>query len=810
MFQDLRFGFRMLRRQPGFSLLAILCLTLGIGANAAIFSWIEGIILRPYPLVVDSDRLLVLAGTLRGDAQPQELSYPDFEDLRDRCKLFDAFIAEKITGTTLSIGDRAERTPGSMVSANYFDAMGIRPVLGRAFSPSDDVGRNAHPVTVISYQVWQERFRGDPQIIGKTQILNGLPYTIVGVAPKGFYGTFVGWAFQFWVPISMQQQFNGGNYALEDRNARFIEGFVRLKPGVTREQAQAEISAAAQRLETDFPETNRGRGIQLIPVWRGTFNNGKVLLPTLRIGLVVVAAVLLIACANVSNLLLVRALARRQEMTVRLAMGAGRARLTRQLLAEGLILATISAAAGLLLAYWCRNALVVFFPPRGGVRLHLTGEMDARVLVLSAGVCVLATLLVALAPAILTSRVDLAGTLRAEAGAILGGGGRSSIRSALVLLQISLSCVLLVGALLLVRSLREIRNASTGFSTEGVLTTWLDLFTAGYDRQRVMSFEDALAERVRSLGGVESVAFSWLTPFGFQVYPTAPIAVEGYVPAPDEQPAASFNRVGAEYFATLGIPLVSGREFTRADDDNAAPVAIVDETMAAQYFGSRDPVGQRLKVKDQWTRIVGVARNSKYQGLLETAKPFVYLPLRQGAATGVSVHIRTKESAASMRPKLVREIQALNPGLAPAELITMREQVDRTTASQRSAVTLLSIFGTLALLLAAVGLYGVMSTVVSQSERELGLRMALGASASDLLRLVLSRALLLTIGGILLGAALAFKLTGLMGYLLYKVNPRDLATFGKAIGVIGVASVTACLLPAWRAVRIDPLRALKD
>src|SRR5947208_1076372 len=401
MIQDLRYGFRMLRRSPGFSLLAILCLTLGIGANAAVFSWIEGILLRPFPLVVDQDRLLAVAGTNRGAAGGlAEMSWPDFQDLARHCTLIDAFIAEKITGTTLSIGDRAERAPGSIVSANYFDAIGVHPMLGRGFEPGEDSGRNAHPVTVISYQMWQERFHADPAIIGKTQVLAGLPHTIVGVAPQGFYGTFVGYAFQFWVPASMQTQFDAGVYKLEDRGARWIEGFVRLKPGVTREQAQAEMTAVAARLETDYPETNRGRGIRLFPLWQTPFNNAGALLPTLAVALVVVLSVLLIACANVSNLLLVRAFARQHEMTVRLAIGAGRRRLVRQLLTEGIILSAIAAAGGLLLAEWGRDALALLTPPRGGVSLSLPAAFDWRVVAMSAGLCLVSTLLFGLVPAV--------------------------------------------------------------------------------------------------------------------------------------------------------------------------------------------------------------------------------------------------------------------------------------------------------------------------------------------------------------------------------------------------------------------------
>src|SRR2546426_5733182 len=425
MIQDLRYGFRMLRRSPGFSLLAILCLTLGIGANAAVFSWIEGILLRPFPLVVDQDRLLAVAGTNRGAAGALiEMSWPDFQDLARNCTLIEAFISEKITGTTLSIGDRAERAPGSMVSANYFDAIGVRPMLGRGFEPGEDSGRNAHPVVVISYQMWQDRFHGDPSIIGKTQVLSGLPHTIVGVTPKGFYGTFVGYAFQFWGPAAMQSQFDAGVYKLEDRGARWIEGDVRLKPGVTRAQAQAEISGVATRLEADYPETNRGRGIRLFPLWQTPFNNAGALLPTLGIALVVVLSVLLIACANVGNLLLVRAFARQQEMTIRLSVGAGRGRLVKQLMTEGLMLSAIAAAGGLVVANWLRDALALLTPPRGGVLLRLPGALDWRVLALSAGVCVVATLLFGLVPAVLTSHIDLAGALRSESSGVVGGRSR--------------------------------------------------------------------------------------------------------------------------------------------------------------------------------------------------------------------------------------------------------------------------------------------------------------------------------------------------------------------------------------------------
>jgi macrolide transport system ATP-binding/permease protein len=809
MWQDVRIGFRMLRRSPGVSFLAVLCLTLGIGANAAVFSWIEGVLLRPYPQVVNLDRLYVLAGTSRSATKGTDLSWPDFQDLQRRCTLIDAFIAEKIVGTTLSVsGDRAERATGSVVSANYFDALGIHPILGRAFEPVEETGRNAHPAVVISYQLWKDKFRGDTGIIGRTQMLNGVQHTIIGVAPEDFYGTFIGYKFQFWVPASMQETFDPGGYKLEDRAARWIEGFVKVKAGVTAARAQAEIATAAKQLEIDYPGTNRGRGIQLLPVWQSPFNPMEALLPTLSIALVVVTSVLLIACANVGNLLLLKSFGRRREMTIRLAVGAGRGRLVRQLLTEGLILSAFAAAGGLVVAYWCRNALVLLFPPRGGTALRLPAEIDWRVLAFSVVVCLLATVLFGLAPAVLTSNIDLVDALKEDGGAVVGGRGKAWVRSSLVLVQVSLSFVLLVGAGLVIRSLEQMRTASPGFSTDGVVTTAIDLVSAGYDPQRARALQDQLLARLESVGGLQSTAFVRVAPFSYRGYSSAPIAVDGYEAPPDEAPVVDYDEVGPGYLGTIGIPLVTGREFTRADDENSALVAVVNEAMAAQYWRGADPVGRRLQVKGRSMRVVGVARQAKYGNLLETPKSFFYVPLRQNAL-GQGLVIRTPLRPDAVTSALAREVHALDPNLAPSEVITMREQIDRTTSAQSMAVRLLTVFGALAVVLAAIGLYGVMSSAVSQSTREFGLRLALGATSSDLLRLVLSRGLALSAAGVVLGAGAALELTRLLGNLLYKVSPRDPAAFAAGFVVMAVAASVACFVPAWRATRTDPLFALR-
>src|SRR5215469_1680126 len=803
--QDLRFGFRMLRRNPGFSILALLCLTLGIGTNAAVLSWVEGILIRPYPLVPDQDRMFAVIGTTRGVAEHTGLSYPDFVDLEKNSTLFESFIVDKITGTTLSVGDRAEIASVGIVTGNYFDALGVRPILGRGFRPEEETGRNAHPVIVISYRSWRDRYKSDPEIIGKTQYLNGVQHTVVGVAPEKFHGTFIGYSFSFWVPVSMQETFDSTGYKLEDRGARWIEGYAFLKPGVTRQQAQTELNSIAQRLEKDYPQTNRGYEVQLMPLWKTPFNGAGNMSPTLAITMAVVFLVLLIACANVSNLLLARSVLRRHEITMRLALGAGRRRLVRQLVTEGLLLSLIAAAGGIAVAYWCRNALVLAFPPpAAGILIDYPGQIDWRVLAVSAGICIASTLLFALMPAIHASHVDLSNALKTEAGGVLSGSTRSRLRSALVLVQVSLSFVLLAGTGLLLQSLNKIRNASPGFSTD-VVVSGVDLFSAGYNLEHAKIFDTQLLDRVRTLPGIESAAFTRVYPFSYTDFSSAPIEVEGYQAPPNEQPTVAYFEVTEDYFATLGIPIVSGREFVRTDDENAPPVAIINETMAAKYWPGKNALGQRVKVKDRWLEIVGIAKNANYETKREPAKSFFYVPLRQNFAIQNNLVIRTRQTPGAVLNALVPAVRALNATLAPLRAYQLGEQVDRMGYTERLAVTLVALFGAMALFLAAIGLYAVMSYSVSQGTRELGLRMALGAGVKDLLGMVLSHGFRLMAAGIVVGAIAAVVLTRLMANLLYKVSPRDPVAFGSALLVIIIASLAACFLPAWRATRIDPV-----
>jgi len=804
--QDLRYGFRQLLRSPGLSAMAILCLTLCIGANAAVFSWVEGILFRPYPLVAHQERLFAVSATVQGEGGLDELSWPDFLDLRRNCTLCDDSFVTSITGSTLNIGDHAEVTTGSIVSANYFDAIGVHPILGRGFEADEDVGEGSHPVVVISYQMWRNRFKGDREIIGKRQRLNNVPHTIIGVAPEGFYGTFVGRAMEFWVPVSMEGIFRSGGYKLEDRGARWVESYVRLKPGVSRAQAQQQISAIAARLQKEYPVTNRGRGIGIWPLWQTPFNHARTMGPTLEVMVVVVAFVLLIACANVSNLLLVRSFVRRHEMSVRLAIGASRGRLLKQLLTEGLILAALGTAGGSLIAYWCRHLLVMLLPE--GRAMYLPGAIDDRVMAMSAGICLVVTLIIGLVPAFETRHLDLAGPLKAESGSVVGVRSRGWMRSGLVIFQVCLSFILLVGAALLLESLQRIRHANPGFSTS-VAVTGVSVVAADYDVPRAKTFQNELIDRLSGLPGIESATFAAVTPLGYMSFASSPIEVDGYQPAPNEQLEVEYNQVGPGYLATLGIPLLSGREFARSDDENAALVAIVNRTMMMRYWGGQDPIGRRLQVKGRWARVVGVAADSKYESMDETPKSFFYVPLPQDFVREPDLYISTTQPLQSTLAAVLREVHVLDQNLSLYEMITLQEQVNRATSPQLVAVTLVSTLGGLALLLAAVGLYGVMSYAVAQSTRELGLRMALGAGAANLLRLVISRGLRLTTGGVLFGAVAALALTRLLGQLLYNVSPHDPVVFGLAVAVMTTTAIFACLLPAWRASRTDPARVLR-
>jgi macrolide transport system ATP-binding/permease protein len=808
--QDVRFSARTLRRAPGYAIIVIACLGLGIGANAAVFSWMDGILLHPYPGVAKQEQLLAVANTVKGSPDLDELSWLDFADLKTGTSSFSDFVVAKITSATLAGGDRAERLIGLLVSANYFDALGVRLRLGRGFSEGEDAGKGAHPVTVISYRFWQDHFASDRAVLGRTLSFNGVQHTIIGVTDKEFLGTFVGYAMQFWVPASQQAVFDPSGYRLDDRGARWVEGFARMKPGVSIERAQAEVSAVAARLETDNPNFDRGRSIRLFPLWQAPFDNAKTLQPTLRVMAIVGALVLLIVCANVANLLLVRSLGRRHEMTVRAAVGATRVRLVRQLVTEGLILAIAGATVGAVLAFASRNILGRFFAPRGGVTLVIAGTFDWRVVALSIAAGVVCTLLFAIVPALQVSRIDLAGALKSDSRLSTGGHGRTRFRSGLVIVQVCLSFVLLVGAGLVLMSLSRQRSEDPGFAARGTVTTAVNLFAAGYDAPRARRFEDDLLRNLASLPGIQSVALARSTPFTTRPYENGQILVDGYEAARDEQPTADFNQVTPGYFRTMGIATRSGRDFTSADADTSRLVAIVSERFAAKYWPVTSPIGRRLQLNGRWMDVVGVVNDIKSRTMLKPPTPLVYVPLSQNPATAFGVFVRDTGGTAAVAQEIVSGIHAIDPNVSPYEIVTMQEQVLRSTAAEQIAAALVGLFAGVAVLLAAVGIYGVIGYAVSQRAKEFSLRVAVGAAPSTLMRLVLGAGLRLTALGAIMGAVVSLLSTRLLGDLLFGVSPRDPRALVCAFAAMVIACAIACFAPAWRAARSDPVIALRS
>jgi predicted permease len=496
-------------------------------------------------------------------------------------------------------------------------------------------------------------------------------------------------------------------------------------------------------------------------------------------------------------------------MAVRLALGGSRRRLLKQLLTEGLLLAGFAACAGVALAYASRNLIVLLFPAYPGLIVNLPAQLDWRVLILTSGVCVISSLLFAFAPAIKSTDIDLAATMKSDSGGAIGGRGSAWIRSTLVIVQVSLSFILLFTAGLLLKSVQAMQNSDPGFSTDHVLTTGVDMIAAGYDPPRIKGFQKMLLDRIQGIPGIESAAFTRVTPISYKSYSSAPITVEGFETQSGSEPVIEYDEVGPGFLATMGIGLISGREFTPADNERARPVAVINQTMLRKFWGDKDPVGTRFLANGKWLQVIGVARDSKYQSLLETAKPFFYTPMLQ-STLGQVLQIRTALPVSTVAKLLTGEVKALDPNLAPAEVITMREQLFRMNWSNRATVTLLMIFAGVALLLAGIGLYGLMSYSVSQSTRTLGLRLALGADGPDLLRLVIRQGLVLTMCGILLGSAVALASTRLLGYLLYQVSPRDPATFALSLVVMIFVSLVACVVPARHAMRTDPVKALRS
>ncbi|MBS1791424.1 MAG: ABC transporter permease [Acidobacteria bacterium] len=801
LWQDLRYGARLMLKHPGFSLIAALTLALGIGANTAIFSMVYSILIRPlnYP---ESERIMTVweDHTRRGGPQREWTSPPGYQDWRDQNTVFSHMAAMTGWGPTLTEAGEPERLVGANVGHEAFAVLGVKPMLGREFTPEEDT-RGAAKVAIISHNLWQRHFSSDNAIVGKSIRLNGDSYTVVGVMPAGFQFPIVGMAdvFSPWAPA----QGPGCQ-----RGCYTQRVFARLKPGVTLEQARTELTAIGQRVEHQFPEDNKNIGVTVTPLQEflvGNMRDGMFAL------LLAVGVVLLMACANVANLLIVKAAARTREIAVRAALGASRWQIVRQLLTESMLLALIGGGLGVLIAYWLVD-LLKRIAPDGTPRIEEIA-INSRVLLFSLAASVLTGLLCGLAPALQATKPDLNQTLRDSGAGNKGSIGSGRIRSGLVVVEMALALTLLVGAGLLLRSFIKLQSVDPGFTAEHVLTARFGLPQSTYPkREQVANFHHQLQERLEALPGVQSVAYSSSVPMtGFDT--DTGFVIEGRpIPPPDERPSSWFSVVSPEYFDTMKIALKQGRTFTAADQENAPKVVLISEATARRYWPNENPVGKRVGFgleKPDWREIVGVVGDVHHFGLSLDSRPTMYFCSLQISRGVTNVLLRVQGDPLAYTPALRREVQALDKNLALSTTQSMEEAMASTIATPRLLMLLFGGFAVVALLLAALGIYGVMAYSVSLRTHEVGIRIALGASARNVLSLIVGQGMKLALIGVAIGLAASLAVTRLMKTLLFGVNATDPLTFGAIPMLLLAVVLLACWIPARRATKVDPMVALR-
>jgi putative ABC transport system permease protein len=816
MFQDLRYGVRMLLKSKGLTLVAVLSLALGIGANTAIFSLIDAVLLKMLPVERPEQLYFIQnVGPRRpeGGAPP----YPCFERFRDQNQSFSGLAAFASQNPKVNIDGQVEEVPGQFVSGNYFSLLGVNAVLGRTLSPADDsVPGKGGPdglMAVISYNYWTRRFGRSPDVIGKVIRFGNDPVTIIGVTPPDFYGLFPGREVNISLPISIE-----GAEMLAERSSWWFQAVGRLKPGASVEQARAELDTVFQSYmnETNFNAESRRENfarIALAPASKGLNTLRRQFSRPLQALMAIVAMVLLIACANVANLLLARATARRKEFAVRLALGASRFRLVRQMLTESLLLVSLGGLLGLLFARWGSAFLVGFFATGRG-RLFVNLPLDYRVLLFTAGVALITGLTFGLAPALQATRIDPNPALKDGAGT--SARSRLLLGKSLVVTQVALSLLLLVGAGLFVRTLRNLKNEDAGFQTEGVLTMKVNPPETIYQGERLANlYKDALA-RVERLPGVRSASLCTLSPLDGGDRGVL-VGVSGFTPRAENEKGIRMNQVSPDYFRTFGIALLQGRGFTNADNESAPRVALFNEAAARFYFGDRSPLGAQLTFFSGRPnapapyQIVGVVRDSRYQNLREPDTRLVYLPMAQrlDRLGRLTLAARAEGKPTDLANAIGNEMRAIGSDILLTNIATLNEQVDQSLLQERLVATLSLFFGALALLLACIGLYGVMGYDVARRTHEIGIRMALGASAERVVRLVLRQTLLWVALGVASGLGASLATTRLVESLLFGLKPNDPLTIGIAALLLLAVAGVAGYLPARRAALVDPLVALR-
>jgi predicted permease len=812
LYEDLRYAIRVLRSSPGFTAVAAITLALGIAANATVFGWIDTLLLHPFPGVTKGGELVELE-TVSPTGEYSTTAYRDYRDYRDRLTSFSGLAGSLFNPFTAGPVNGPRRVFGEYVSGNYFAVLGVKPVRGRAFLPSEYADTaGAFPVVVISHQLWQSLLHGAANAVGKTIRVNRYELTVIGVAPPEFHGTMPGMLMDMWIPVSMAPQLNGqGDWLLEDRAARQMWITGRLKPGVSVAQANAEVEACSRRIAEESPRTSEGFRERVMPVWKAHFGVQVILLGPLRILMAVCFVLFLIVGANVANLQLARAAARRKELSVRMALGASGWRLMRQLLTESLLLAIAGAVLGIPLAAWMGRSLLWMFPPLG-FPLEFDFSLNGDMVAFTVALCCGGSLLTGLALAAHPVQGTLMDALNEGGRGGTAGARQNRTRGLLVVSEVALALVALVGTALAMRSFQAARAIQPGFDAHNVLFAKYHLDTFCPDDDERVRFCLRLRDRISALPGIAAVSFSDDVPLEIGTRSASTIEVEGYTPGTNEQMRIPNAIVAPHYFDALRIPVLEGRDFTEMDDRGRTRVVMVNQAFAKRYFKGGNPVGHKVRWEGLWATIIGEVRDSKYRSLMEPLEPHIYVPYRQTHSEQfwMAFFIRTAEPSRAFIAAIQHESAAIDPNAGVTEVVPFQDEVAGAVYAQKVAAALLSVLGAVSLFLAALGLYSVLAFSVSQREHEFGIRLALGAEPSNVVRLVLRHGLVLTAVGIVVGATLSVFATQATAGVWVGVDPDDPVAIGGAAIFLGAVALLASYLPARRATRVDPMVTLRQ